>query len=225
MPQPELLAFFRANTQDLPEIAQRWFKLPNPVEIHRRYQAGESIRDLYGPPLLIGTEVLRPIEDYVSKMNELTKSGREEEAIQYATSRLELATSQFSAVLLNFVRRIIFESRGTAQGHLIEQGELKPLPYGHQLKAYCALSAGADFMHADLELGQLTGWVNKIAEYFSLAEMELLNRKVIEKAIGTEIVAMHHGTQGAVPRFSHPQDPEIRAMQSRILAKLIPGAS
>lgn len=223
MPQPELLAFFRANTQDLPDTTQKWFQLPNPVEIHRRYQAGESIRDLYGSPLLLSTEARRPVEDYVLRMNELTKSGREEEAIQYATSRLELAASQFPPVLLNFVRRIIFESRGTAQGHLIEQGELKPLPYGYQLKAYCALSAGADFMRADLELGQVTGWVNKIAEYFSLAEMNLLNRKAIEKAVGAEIVAMHHDTRGAVPRFSTPPDPEIREIQSRILARLIPG--
>jgi hypothetical protein len=32
MPNTELAAFFRENTQDLPETAGRWFRLPHPIQ-------------------------------------------------------------------------------------------------------------------------------------------------------------------------------------------------
>lgn len=229
MPQAELLEFFKANTQDLPDTTQRWFQLPNkpreavaaldPAALLRRVQAGESLNAILG---LIQPKVTPEADAFIAeffpRVNTLNNSGKAEEAIRYATISLELAAGQFNGDQLSLVRKKIFEGRGVAQGFVLEKGVPKPLPFAHQLRGYCGLSLAVDWMRADLESGTITDRATKVAQGFGFAGMAVLERKVYDKYSGGILIVV------GSPPFTIPKDPEIRDIQRAVLAKLIPDA-
>lgn len=230
MPRPELLEFFRTNSRELPETAGRWFVLPNrmmnvldtmrPGELQRRLIAGEDINALLG---LVNTlrstpELDQFIDQYVTGVNRLIRSGGYEKAINSSTTSLVLATEQFSGEQLVLARKKIFEGRAIAQGRLAE-GSFASLPNGdNKLKGFCGLSAATDLMRADLESGYVTGRSESIAACFGYAGMELLVRKAYEKLVGQRL-------SQALPRLTKklasPRDDELRRIQTSIIQVLI----
>lgn len=238
MPHPELLAFFRTNTKDLPETVESWFQLPNkvhqafaslkPGEFRERLSAGEDIFAILislGVPGIaqpaITVEAEWFIGNFVSGMNNLIRQGKDERAIGQATKAFEVITGQFKDDELTIIRMKIYEARALAQGHLLKRGSLKPLPFVHKLRGFCALSLTADLMRADLESGQITDRAKTIAEGFSYAGMSVLQRKAVEKWASRPVNLVYHDTLEPVARFSTPNDSDIRRMQIGILARLI----
>lgn len=231
MPQSELLAFFRTNTADLPEITYHWFQLPNKAqeaiakrdrnEIIKRLGAGEEIHAVLGMTPRVTVEAQQFMDRFSPKLTKIVELKQEEKAIQLATTTLEQAGEQFEDDQLSLIRSRIFAARGTAQGYLIDQGSLKHLPYGHKLRSLCFLSAAADFMRADLESRQITDLAPAIAECFGQAESTLLLRKVYERWGGWGSIFDYKDRLKQLPKFSTPGDPEIRNIQREILAKLI----
>lgn len=180
-------------------------------------QAGESLNAILGlPTLRVTPEADAFIAEFAPRVNTLNNSGKAEEAIQYATTSLEIAAGQFSDEQLSLVRKKIFEGRGAAQGFVLERGPLRTLARDHQLRGYCGLSLAADWMRADLESGTITDRATKVAQGFGFAQMAVLERKVYTKYSGGILTAV------GSPAFTTPKDPEVRDMQRAILARLIP---
>lgn len=236
MPRLELLAFFRENTRDLPQTTFDWFQLPNAgqqmiaklggaEEVRRRIFAGENVNDLFRITPRVTPEADKFLDGFVTGLNGLIRWRREEAAIHYATTRLVLVTDQFSGDQLALVRKKIFEGRGVAQGQLVERGGFRGLPFANKLRAFCGLSFAADFMRADLESGFITDRAKSLAQGFGYADMEVLERKALERWVGRRVEVLAPDSEGALSptrKISIPEDAEIRAIQQTILAKLIP---
>ena len=191
--------------------------------MRRRLLAGEDLRDILGMTTPgINERAQGFISQFVEEMIGKMRKGREVEAIHTATGRFIIAAEQFSGDDLSVVRKKIYEGRANAQGHLIERGSLRIRPNGDKLRSYCVLSEAADLMRADFESGQVTGRGDTIAECFGYAEMELLQRKVVEKVAGQRLEVVYGDTLKPTRRFSTPADSEIRDMQRQILGMLIP---
>lgn len=235
MPQPELLVFFRTNTQDLPETTQKWFQLPSqadalkaldPAELRRRILAGEDMRSILGITTpIINDEAKEFIGEFVDQIQNPVGVGRAEEIIDFATTRLAFVAEQFSGTDLMVVRTKVYEGRAHASGYLVERGSLRVKPTGDKLRSFCVLSTAIDLMRADLESGKVTGRGDTISECFGYAQMELLQRKAVGKVAGQTLEVVYGNTLKPTRRFSTPTDPEIRDMQRAVLARLIPGVS
>lgn len=234
MPNAELLAFFRKNTSDTPHTAERWFKLPNkaliaaqqinPDELVSRFLAGESPSDILNLSRPTPTkEAGEFIDEFVPVIQGFLDRREGEDAIKYASKSLSLVAKKFSADQLIIVKQKVLAARGSAQGHLVEKGALRSLPFGDKLRSYCVLSAATDYMRADLESGQITDRGRTIAECFGYAGMSVLQQKAVEKYFGQRLEILYHDSLRPIPKFSTPKDPEIRRLQREILGRLIPG--
>lgn len=204
MPKPlerELLKFFRTNTEDLPEVTSKWFKLPDPY-------SPSSLR-LRRPAVEATTQ--RFLRHFDSTVDDLFRGGREEGVIEYATSQLVAAAGQFEGYQLSAARRRILEDRAAAQFRLFDVGGKFFSNIG-RLRVFYNLSRSADLMRIGLELG-VAAQKNDIIDHFYLADMHQISTIIIWNNIGRP-----------VPRYLETRliDVEIRDVQSAILARLIP---
>lgn len=172
MPQAELLEFFRANTQDLPEITSGWYKLPNPFS--------EEFR---GRPYTMAESTRRFLQEQDQRIVDLFADQGGEAVIRYATEQLELAPQHFDSDQLTYVRGRLLENRVGAQGSLFRVEDETYSTYGPQVRAYYELSAAADLMRWDSEIG-IASHIDTVIDHFDFAGMAQVGLKVIEKKLG-----------------------------------------
>ncbi len=230
----QLESFFRSNSKELPALSIQWFSFPNPIqsfiekygsEVFLAIPVGDDRLDPNPPVRLmnVSPEARKFYDDdFVHGFNAIIEKDGYIEAVRFANQRIREAEQRFSGNDLQGIKIKIYHERASMQGWLVEQGPFKELPHGTQLRSLCCLSAATDYMRADIQYGYVSDRGRQIAECFGYSEMELLQRRAVDKIFGQGTEIVYQDTLTSTRRYSIPGVREIAQMQRAIMSKLQP---
>lgn len=235
MASPDFAEFFRANTRELPDVAEKWFSLSNGQDLIReliKQHGRQRFVQMYTagqieprPEIMMGNlqpETQKFIEDFVAQTQTHQAAGRYWEAISYANERLTVADGLTPEIEARGARHRVYYYRGDSQAKMVTDGPLKDLPFGDKTKVLGFLSATTDYMRADIERDLMSDVGHRIAEGFANASMFMLQRRVFSSMMGQDVTAMVSSDDriGFSPKVSVPADPEIAGIQRAITARI-----
>ena len=236
MASPDFTEFFRENTRELPDVAEKWFKLSNGQDLIRsliKQHGRQKFAQMYvagelepRPEMLMAN--LQPttqefINGFVARIQALQTAGSYGEAIAYANDRLPVANGLTPEIEARGARHRVFYYRGDTQSKVLIEGPLRELPLGDNTKSLGFLSAATDYMRADIERDMASNVGARVAEGFANAGMFMLQRRVFAHMAGQDMPVVLRTQDNSImraPKVSVPSDPEIAGIQRAITSRL-----
>ena len=164
------------------DVANRWFQLPAYTEVPK--DVLERLKHL--------TELQGPVKDFVDQhladVKALLEQSGYNEALVLINQGLSEIDTRFAGDDSITARVFTLRRRAYIKEANATFGELSKFPLGNTERNSCFISAAADYMQADLELGSMSDFALRVSECFGGARLGKYQVMALQKALGDNVM-------------------------------------